>query len=257
MFMGCSNDFREIPAGHVGKMLTPTGWQEEIREAGQVDIGKTNANGSYNSLVLLEATSTVVKESFGKAGQGDAEDHRIIISKTPVTVDVYVRMMVPSDPKTRNAIFAQVTPTVIQEKTSMIKVENIYKQFAQMDVRSGVRAILQKETDVYYISSHLDVLNDRLGAMVVKLFEKNGVPLLVQNATISNIKMDASIWEAENQKTAALAQVEAITKIGAAIRDNPQYMLFKKYDTYKDLANSGKVGTFTIIEGNPGGVVIK
>jgi hypothetical protein len=63
------------------------------------------------------------------------------------------------------------------------------------------------------------------------------------------------VWDAENQKAAALAQVEAITKVGAALRANPEYGLFKKYDTYEKI--SSKVGTFTIIDGNPNGVVIK
>jgi hypothetical protein len=67
--------------------------------------------------------------------------------------------------------------------------------------------------------------------------------------------MDQSVWEAENQKAAALAQVEAITKIGTALRANPEYALFKKYDTYEKIKD--KIGSFTIIEGNPNGIVIK
>ena len=76
MFIGCSNVIREIPAGYVGKVLTPSGWQNEIREAGQVDIGTVGGNGTYNTLVLLEATSTAVKESFGQAMGNDKEEDR-------------------------------------------------------------------------------------------------------------------------------------------------------------------------------------
>ena len=257
--VGCANDFREIPAGYVGKVLTPTGWQNEIRECGQVDIGTKNSNGSYNTLVLLEATSTVVKECFGQEINGDKEDHRIIISKTPVTVDVYVRMMVPVEPKKRIASFGSITPQPMagQDKMSMITVENIYTRFAKMDARSGIRAVLQKETDPYYISSNIDKFNDKLTAMLVMLFSKNGVPLDMQNVSISNVKMDQTVFDAQNQQMAALAQVSAIKQVGEALRENPQYMLFKKYDTYVAMAKEGKVGTFTIIEGNPGGIVIK
>lgn len=166
-------------------------------------------------------------------------------------------LFVPAEDKYRNAIFKQITPTNTGDRTSQITVSKIYDQFAKMDVRSGVRAVLQKYSDVYWITSNLDSVNVKLGAMVIQTFKNNGVPLLVQNVTISNIKMDESIWIAENQKAAALSQVEAITKIGSALRANPEYVIFKKYDTYKDLANSGKVGNFTIIEGNPNGIVIK
>jgi hypothetical protein len=253
-FIGCWNEIREIPAGFIGKKLTPSGWDKGILEAGQVDIGTENGDGTYTTLVILEATSVSTKESFGQA-VNVGEDHRILIGKTPVTVDVYVRMMVPREPEKRNAIFAQITPKRTGERLSTITVAQIYAQFAQMDVRSGIREVLQKQTDVGYITTHLDEFNDKLGAMAIRMFERSGVPLLVQNVTLSNVKMDQTVWDAENQKAAALAQVEAINKIGAALRANPEYGLFKKYDTYEKI--SSKIGTFTIIEGNPGGVVIR
>jgi hypothetical protein len=255
MFIGCSNAIREIPAGFVGKKLTPSGWDKSILEAGQVDIGMVNGDGTYTTLVLLEATSISIKESFGQSSANDQEDHRILIGKTPVTVDVYVRMMVPREPEKRNAVFAQITPQNVGDRISKITVENIYNQFAKMDVRSGIRAVLQKQDSVTYIIKNLDKFSEDLGAMTIKMFERSGVPLLVQNVTLSNIKMDQSVWEAENQKAAALAQVDAIKQIGAALRANPEYGLFKKYDTYEKIKD--KIGSFTIIDGNPNGIVIK
>lgn len=256
--IGCGNVIKEIPAGYIGKKLTPSGWDKGILEAGQVDLQEQNSDGTFTKLVTLEATSISLKESFNQSTE-QGEDHRILIGKTPVTVDVYVRMMVPQDADKRNAIFAQTTPTAIDERVSTITVAKIYAQFAQMDIRSGIREVLQKQTDVSYISTHLDEFNDKLGAMAIKMFERSGVPLSVQNVTLSNVKMDATVWEAENQKAAAIAQVDAINKVGAALRANPEYQAFatmnKKYDTYKELA--AKIGTFTIIDGNPAGIVMK
>ena len=252
-FIGCSNEIREIPAGYVGKKLMPTGWEKGIREAGQVDIGVTNGDGTYTSLVLLEATSISTKESFNQA-KNEGEDHRVLIGKTPVSVDVYVRMRVPVDPQKRDAIFAQITPVSAGERVSRITVTKLYEQFAQMDIRSGIRSILQKQTEVSYIITHMDEFNDKLGAMAITMFERSGVPLEVQNVTLSNVKMDQTVWEAENQKAAALAQVEAISKIGAALRANPEYGLFKKYDTYEKIKD--KIGSFTIIDGSPSGIVV-
>lgn len=256
LFIGCSNDFRQIPAGYVGKKLTPSGWDKGILEASLVDIGVKNHDGTYTSLIILEATSVSLKESFGMAVASGGEDHRILIGKTPVSVDVYVRMMIPQDPDRRNALFAQVTPQGSSEdRVSVITIQKVYSQFAQMDVRSGVRSVLQKETDVYKIINNLDSFNEKLGAMTIEMFQKSGVPLDVQNVTLSNVKMDASVWEAENQKAAAIAQVEAINKVGAALKANPEYLMIRKYDTYEKIKD--KIGTFTIIEGNPNGIVIK
>lgn len=250
--IGCTNDFREIPAGYVGKMLMPTGWQKGILEAGQVDIGTKNSNGSYTTLVLLEATSISVKEEFSSSSQ---EDHRILIGKTPVAVDVYVRMSVPQEPEKRNALFALITAKQHGDRISIIQVEDVYNRFAKMDVRSGIRSVLQKEDSVNNIIKNLDKFNDKLGAMAIQMFERSGTPLIVQNVTISNVKMDATIWEAENQKAAALAQVEVINKVGAALRANPEYLSIRRYDTYEKIA--AKIGNFTIIEGQPNGIVVK
>jgi hypothetical protein len=251
--IGCSNAFREIPAGYVGKKLTPTGWDKEILEAGQVDIGMPLSNGMYTTLVLLEATSISEKESFD-AGDG-GEDHRILIGKTPIAVDVYVRMSIPQELDRRNALFSLITAKASGDRVSTITIKDVYERFAKMDVRSGVRSVLQKEDNVDSVLKDLDSFNDNLGKMAIQMFERSGTPLVVQNVTISNVKMDAKIWEAENQKAAALAQVEVIKQVGAALRANPEYLSIRRYDTYEKIA--GKIGSFTIIEGNPGGIIIK
>src|SRR5215469_17593135 len=105
---------KEIPAGYVGRVLTPTGWEDKIYEAGQVDLGTKHFIGTYNTLVLLEASSTTVKEQFMSAAMSpDRQDHRVLTKNgTPLAVDVYVRAMAPDDPKQRNNIFALVTPAI-------------------------------------------------------------------------------------------------------------------------------------------------
>lgn len=252
MLIGCSMDHIEnIPAGYVGKKLTPTGWETGILEAGQVNLGNVNTDNTYTSLVTLEASSISVKESFAVNGN---DDHRILIGKSPVTVDVYVRIMIPREPAKRNAIFAMITPEHKTERVSNINVEAIYNKLAKMDIRSGIRSVMQKYTDVSYIATHMDTINNELGAMAIKMFERSGVPLEIQNVTLSNVKMDQTVNDAENQKNAALAQVEAINAIGNAIKSNPGYLQFKKYETLERL--NGKNANITFIDGNPTGMVL-
>jgi hypothetical protein len=258
LFVGC-HQWRNIPAGYVGKVLTPTGWEKgPAREAGQVDIGDAQDNGASSVLVLLEISSIAPKESFNSNNSKDDEDHRIIIKKTPVTVDVYVRMIAPKEDDKRSALFASFTPTLtpsLGDRVYVITLEEVYKKFAQMDVRSGIRAVLQQQDSVETILSNLEMYNDKLGEIALKMFNKSGVPLVLQNVTISNIKKDNSILEAENEKAKALAQVYVIDQLGAAVRRNPEYKLLKKYDTYEKIAS--KIGNFTIIDGQPEGIVIK
>jgi hypothetical protein len=95
----CENKVVNIPSGFVGKKLTPTGYDKETKEAGQVDIGDEARDGTATSLVLLEVTTTTVKEQFLASGDGnDKEDHRVRTKDgTPLAVDIYVQMAVPVD----------------------------------------------------------------------------------------------------------------------------------------------------------------
>jgi hypothetical protein len=255
VFLGCE-EYRQIPAGYVGKILTPTGWEKGVREAGMVDIGTGNPNGTKNVLVILEATSVAIKEHFGKDG-GNGEDDRVIINKTPCTVDFYVRCAVAADLDTRNAVFAQMTPkSTSMDRVSVITIDAIYTQFAKMDIRSGVRSVLSKYPDYNSVVVDMDGASTKGSAMAIESFKASGVPLLMQNAKFSNIKQDETVWAAENAKQASLAQVATIDSLGKALRRNPEYMLFKKYDTYKDIAAKNTGVSFTIIDGQPGGVVI-
>ena len=104
---GCGHEVRNINAGYVGKLLTPTGYDNRILEAGQVDLGVKADNDQYTSLVLLEASSITIKEEFHQAdGQTDAEDHRVMtLNKTPLTVDIRVQMSLPKEDKLRNVAF--------------------------------------------------------------------------------------------------------------------------------------------------------
>lgn len=244
---GCS-EFHAIPAGFVGKILTPTGWAKEIIEAGQVDLGSTDGtNGQQNTLTILEATTVSLKESFLNDATNNV-DNRVKIGNMPVTVDIYVRMKVPSDDKKRSAIFAQITPSIKKDKVSTIMVNDVYTKFAKMDVRSAIRQVLCEYKSVEDVVKNQAAVNDRLGKEILAMFERSGVPLDLQNVTISNIQEDISILAAENKKQSALSEIETIRMTGKAIRENPEYLIMKKYETYEKMAAKGT--TIYIIDGD-------
>jgi hypothetical protein len=246
------NNVKEIPAGYVGRILTPTGWQDKIYEAGQVDLGVKNHNGTYNTLVLLEATSTTVKEQFMSAVTSlDRQDHRVLTRNgTPLAVDVYVRAMAPDDPKERNNIFALVTParSAGDPDVSVITIKMVYDRFASMDVRGKVRAAFAKYNGYEDVYSNYDDLNRKIEELVLDTFKANGVPLKLQNSQLSNVKPDESLWAAQNQSAAAQAKVSAINAIGAALRAYPEYLTFMKWETVKETGKSGM--NTIIIDGN-------
>ncbi len=248
---GCSS-YHEIPTGHVGKILTPTGFQAKIWEAGMADLGEAGMGGAQNILVLLEANSTTVKEQFLSADASpDKQDHRILTKNgTPLAVDVYVRAMVPEDQKSRDAIFAQVTPSADKKdpRTRWITLKDVYARFAAMDVRNRIRETFSKYDGHKDVMANYTAVNKEIAEAVVDVFKLNKVPILLQNVELSNVKPDEAVWEADNEKAAADTKVYSINKIGQALRDNPQYVGFMQWEAAQKIAEIGsKNGTNTVV----------
>jgi regulator of protease activity HflC (stomatin/prohibitin superfamily) len=222
-----------IPAGYVGMLLTPTGWTGEWLEAGQVDLGLKNNNGTYNSLVLLEVTSTTVKEQFLAKGETVADgtvltrDDRVLTQDSvPLSVDVYVRAMIPADNESRTAILAQVTPIHVEgdpAEVQRITVESIYKKFAQPETRSSVRTIFAGYKDYATVYQNYAGIPDTLGQRIATIFKANGVPLTLMSVSLSNVKPDEVVWESLNKKAAAQAEADAVNILGQAYKDNPGF----------------------------------
>lgn len=258
-FGGCT-EIRNIPSGFAGKILTPSGWQDRILTSGQIDIGDEQWGGRYNTLVLLEVTSTTVKEQFlQKTGTEDGEDHRVTTKDgTVLTADVYIRAIVPDDKTVRDDVYLQITPSNSKDdgRVKWISVETIYDRFARMDVRAKAREIFTQYEDYPDVIAHLDEINEKVNAVVLETFRQNGVPLTLQNAAVSNVKPDEKLWAAQNIKASADAQVEAINKIGAAMRQNPEYGAFLGWESLKEIAKNGSekgVNTIIITPGGNGG----
>ena len=237
---GCSANIQNVPPGYVGKLLTPSGWETGIREAGQVDIGQEDNSGRGNQLVLLEATAVQVKESFTADENG--EDHRVLTrNRNPVAVDFYVQVMVPTEAKLRDSIFSQVTPTAkgSRGRVSVIKLDSVYYQFASPIIRGKTREIFAKYPSYDSVMENYSKVTDEISAMVAETFRESNVPLRLVAAQLSNVKADKTIWTAENNKAAADAQVAVIEKIGEAIRKNPGYLQKYKWDQLEKIAGKG------------------
>jgi len=252
----CS-EFREVPAGYVGKVLTPTGWQQQVVTAGQIDLGEKASNGSYNVLVLLESSTKTIEEQFKENDPKDNQDHRVMTaSRVPLAVDVYVQVGVPADPsnaedkRMMESIFAQVTPAEVKNdaRVRIITLNDIYERFAAPTIRGKTRSIFAKYKDDEAIFANYDEVNREVAKMVADTFTQGKVPLKLLLAQISNVKVDKAVWQAQAIKATADAQVYSIEHVGEALRKNPQYQSIVKYDALKEIAKTGSAsGVNTII----------
>jgi regulator of protease activity HflC (stomatin/prohibitin superfamily) len=264
LLCGCTGPaVRSIPAGHMAKVLTPTGWERGTRSAGQVDLREPDSSGNFSVLVLLEATSTTVKEQFLEANadtaRQDSTDHRVTTQDgAPLAVDVYIRAMLPDDESARDRIFTLVTPVADarDERVRRITIQNIYERFAQMKIRNNIRMIFAGYPSYKEVAASYGGINEKISSMVIRTFEEDHVPLKLQDVQLSNVKQDAAVFKAQNDLAAAEAQANAIAKIGDAIRRNPEYREYMKWQSLKEIAATGTqkgTNTLIVVDGAAGG----
>jgi hypothetical protein len=250
---GCNDSYVSIPAGYVGRILTSTGWDENIIEAGQVNLGNVGSGGQQSVLVLQEVTTVTILEPFLQAENSpDKEDHRLLTkSGTPLTVDLQVKVSAVDKTKW-NDVFVEVTPKPFGNnlRVQVITLNDIYVRFAQMDVRGKLRSIFAKYKDYHDVMENWDKVNQEVQKMIVETFQENEVPLKLQNSQLGNVKPDATIWAAENQKALADSLVYSIEAIGQKMKENPEYVDYLKWQTIKEVGLAKDTNTLIIAGGD-------
>lgn len=258
--VGCDN-MKPVPPGFIAKKLTPTGWEQKIYESGMVNVGTKSTDGTMNVLVVCEATTATIKEQFGKEAvdKADVEDHRVLTKDgVPLTVDVYVRVLLPSDEESRNNVFVMVTPTATSnDYVQQILLEDVYHRFARPNIRSGVRAIFAEQDSYTAVYQNFKSISDQVGALVAETFRAGKVPLRLQAVELSNVKPDDVIWQANAAKASAEAEVNRIKAIGDSLKASPGYREYLMWKQLEKIAEIGsKTGLNTIIIVPVGGEVL-
>jgi len=242
MMTSCSHDVHNIPSGYVGKVLTSTGWKEGIMEAGQVDLGDANNDGTYNSLVLLEATTITVKEQFMIQG-ADGQDHRMKTRNgMPVAADIYIQIEVPTDQKKRDAIFALITAKQYPNdpKVSVIEIKDLYDRFATQLIRGGARTIVASYENTDSIMRNYSKMSAEIALMANKVVNDSKAPFGIIGVQISNVQEDPTIITSKNKMLQADNEAESIRKIGEAIAKHPQYLESRRLDVLEKIGANGK-----------------
>ena len=244
LLSSCSNVVKTIPSGYVGKTLTPTGISDNILESGQVDLGVEQNDGTSTSLVLLEVTTTTMKESFDAEGAGAAKpgDHRVRTKDgAPVAVDIYIQVAVPQDAELRNGIFSMISPQPSTDpRISIITIDAVYSQFAKMTIRGEVRGIFAKYQNVDSVYAHYNEINAEISLMIIGVIKQSKAPFEVLNAQLSNVKEDPTIFESKNKVAAATNEALAADILGKAIRNNPQYLESRRLDVLEKVGTASK-----------------
>lgn len=173
-----------------------------------------------------------------------------MIGKTPATVDVYLRLIIPKDKKMYDNVFRMITPTAKTEWLSSISANDIYAKLAQSDVRNAIRSVLQQTDSIEQITTNMDKYSGLITAKVIDHFTNAAVPLNVINVQISNVKLDDAVNSAQNELAAMKSKITTLRDQAEIYSKNPNLMEIEKAKIYLEIAKTGKVQNFTIISGD-------
>jgi regulator of protease activity HflC (stomatin/prohibitin superfamily) len=239
-FIGCGPTIKDIPGGYVGVILTPTGWDGQIREAGQVDIGDLDQDGRGNTLILVESTTKNIKETFVMDAEG--RDDRIYTQdlKMPLNADVYYNLAVSVDKNGHISsdaikyVLGTITPTGTGDaRVKIVTVDMIYSNLTKPLVRGKTRDLFSTYKDHKEVLAKQSQISKDIEGVVQNIFKENHVPMSVVNAQLSNVKQDPKIVAAQTMQITADADVQRINRIGAALKEYPDAKVLYLIDAIK------------------------
>jgi len=183
--LGLSGCNEKVPQGYKGKILTSSGFAPEIYKPSLVFVGWRE------NLILIETTTKVWREQVKV----------LLQDKLTLTADVNFRARITSDLKKLNALFNDI-PVADGD----ITVDEVYKIYAQMLVRSHSREVLSLYTvdDVNknYKRISIEIYNSLQKAM------KN-TPIDISDVTLDNIKYPTIVTEAIEKAKQRRMEIEA------------------------------------------------
>ena len=232
-----------VPPGFQAKVLTPSGFEDDVRGPGQVDIGKQTAQGVGNQLVLLESTAMTVKEPFTQklnTETSEKEDHRLRTADgTPLNGDIYVQIGVPTDKSILDDVFTSITPRQTDnDRVYEVSIVKIYEQYAQMTVRGKVREIFSTYQTTDEVMANIAKINGEITLASHEIFKNSGAPVLLMSVSISNIKEDDEILRSKNDLIAATNEAQSIALKGAAMKKNPDYLKLRELEVIEKFAET-------------------
>lgn len=246
-----------VPPGFQAKLLTPSGFEGDVKGPGQVDIGRQTAQGVGNQLVLLESTAMTVKEPFTQkinAETEEKEDHRLRTSDgTPLNGDIYVQIGVPTDKSVLDDVFSSITPQQTDNnRVYLVSIVEIYKQYAQMTVRGKVREIFAGYKSTGEVMANIEKINGEITLASHEIFKNSGAPVLLMSVSISNIKEDDEILASKNALIAADNKVQEIERVGKILKQYPGYIELEELKVLAKFAEtSGNTLILTIGDDQP------
>lgn len=205
LLLGACGSKVEVPPGHVGKVLTKSGYAPDTIPPSKFRLP---ACLMYcDKLVLLEASDTGFKETMTLFMPKD---------KLNIQVDVRGTKSVPTDTKTVDSIYDRiVSDTTNDGDVNLIAADKIYNTYGQQALRGIIRSELVKYT-IGEILQNRDVIGQKIHTSIAEKMKNTNTPLIISRFELADIQPPETIVTAQKkakEREIAIQQAEADAKV--------------------------------------------
>ena len=198
-----------VPPAHVGKLLTPSGYQPEILPSGKY------WEGMREELVLIETKTDTYTENVK------------VVLKDKLTLSVEVRFQgrLKGDKNTLNTMFNDITAG----PDKLVQFREVYAVYGKMAVQNKVREIVSQ-----YSVDDVHKNYARLSGEISKVLTTNlaNTPLEISSVAVGNIQYPDVVTkaiEASEERRLSIAKEEAQREIELTKKENQRLIAEADY----------------------------
>lgn len=198
-----------VPPAHVGKLLTPSGYQPEILPSGKY------WEGMREELVLIETKTDTYTENVK------------VVLKDKLTLRVEVRFQgrLKGDKNTLNAMFNDITAG----PDKLVQFREVYAVYGKMAVQNKVREIVSQYS-VDDVHKNYARLSGEISKVLITSL--TNTPLEISSVAVGNIQYPDVVTkaiEASEERRLSIAKEEAQREIELTRKENERLIAEADY----------------------------
>lgn len=197
---GCGSRV-EVPTGHVGKVLAPSGLESGIKSPSTFRLPWVAPWSANYRLILAEVSDTAKEEHM-----------KVFMPEDNLNLEFDLRMVlaIPAEEQRIENIFSRLTPeTTGSDSVLRIDFDKVYETYGKNPVREVARAVVAKYT-ITHVLTNREAVSAEIQAAVTKALKDS--PLVVLNAGLADVQPPQVIvaaQEAAKEREIAITKAEA------------------------------------------------
>lgn len=190
----------QVPPAHVGKVLTPSGYEPDIISPSVFRMDYCGFPGQIcDKLVTIATSDNKIVEEF-----------RLLMPKDDLYLNFSVNVVyaIRNDPKTLNTTLDRLSPDSQTKsgRTLSVSAHKIYDTYGEPIFRDVVRAVMAKYS-IDEIASSRDAINQEIAVLLAEAIQ-DGAPLSFKYTGIADVDYPQVIVDAQELRASREIAIE-------------------------------------------------